>query len=200
MRKMLAVVTIAGLLAVPGVAAAGGGGGGPCPPFAEGQVLGMEDNCFAGVAHFAAEGSKLTIRNAGRWPHTFTSVDGLFDTGTLAAGESYELKGLEAGAYRVFCTLHGTAEGHGMAGVLIVGDDADAPAGAAVRTRMPAPGAESTDADLAAALADQAAALANLGGRGDRDVLSIGLAGLALVVGLAAMGLAVRRRSPGPVT
>ncbi|HSM45087.1 MAG TPA: hypothetical protein VK969_08750, partial [Acidimicrobiia bacterium] len=48
--------------------------------------------------------------------------DGSFDTRTVASGGAADLSIDEPGVYRVFCALHGTAEGEGMAGVLVVGE------------------------------------------------------------------------------
>ncbi len=101
--------------------AGGGGGGGQCPGFAAGATLVMQDNCFDGIAHFAEVETTLTVRNAGILPHSYTAVDGSFDTGILGPGETAEVRLGAEGIVRAFCTLHGTAEGHGMAGVLLVG-------------------------------------------------------------------------------
>jgi hypothetical protein len=129
MRKLLVMVAL--LIAVPGVAAAGGGGGvlSQCAGFAAGSELSMYDSCFSGVAHFAPTGT-VTISNSGALTHTFTAVDGLFDSGQMDAGETFELVLDEPGIYQVFCSLHGTADGSGMAGVLVVGDAEPSPVAA----------------------------------------------------------------------
>ena len=101
--------------------AGGGGGGGPCAGFATRGTLVMRDSCFDGVAHFADADSKLEVRNEGILPHSFTAVDGSFDTGLIGPGETSVIDLRTPGIIQAFCTLHGTAEGHGMAGVLIVG-------------------------------------------------------------------------------
>lgn len=121
MRRLLIVVVA--LLVVPGSASAGGGGGmSLCPGFATGSEVSMLDSCFDGTAHFAPAGETITIVNDGMLPHTFTAVDGSFDTGELQGGESYEITVDEPGIIEVFCTLHGTTAGEGMAGVLVVGE------------------------------------------------------------------------------
>ena len=126
--------TIAGLIILwPGavMAGGGGGGGGPCAGFASGTTLVMEDNCFSGVAHFARAGNTLLVRNDGDLPHSFTAVDGSFDTGLLQPGQTARIP-LEAdGISRAYCTLHGTADGHGMTGVLVVGNPEPKALGAA---------------------------------------------------------------------
>lgn len=106
-------------------AAAGGGGGigaGPCAGFSAGDQLVMRDNCFDGVAHFAPSRSTLVVVNQGILPHSFTAVDGSFDTGVLQPGETAEIPLPDDAVVRVHCTLHGSAEGAGMAGVVLVGD------------------------------------------------------------------------------
>lgn len=132
--RRLALLTGLGLVALgPGVAMAGGGGGGsggPCSGFAEGDTVVMYDNCFSGIGQFAAAGTTLVIENAGELPHSFTAVDGSFDTGILQRNGRAEIELGEAGIVRVYCTLHGTAQGQGMAGLLIVGDAAPVTAGA----------------------------------------------------------------------
>lgn len=122
MRRLALVIAV--LVAVPLTAQAGGGGGeiSQCRGFATGTSISMLDSCFDAVAHTAPSNTELTIRNDGFLPHSFTSVDGSFDTGMLEAGETVTLTIEEPGIYEVFCTLHGTAEGSGMAGLLVVGE------------------------------------------------------------------------------
>lgn len=128
MRRILLATVL--LVMVPGVAAAGGGGhsSSACPGYAEGDRVTMLDSCFSGVAHFAPDGETITVANNGSLPHTFTAVDGSFDTGQLGSGATAEVSVGRPGVYRVFCVLHGTADGQGMAGVLIVGDPTSAEA------------------------------------------------------------------------
>lgn len=126
MRKIW--ILVATLLLIPGVAYAGGGGvdSSGCAGYSEGTAVIMLDSCFSGAAHFAPGATAITIENDGSLPHTFTAVDGSFDTGMVAAGGTAELTFDEAGIYRVFCSIHGTAAGEGMAGVMVVGDAAPA--------------------------------------------------------------------------
>jgi hypothetical protein len=124
------------LVLVPSTALAGGGGhGGPCASFAEGDTVLLQDFCFDGVAHFAETGT-LTIRNAGGMPHDYTDVDGAFGTGVLQPGETAIID-VEPGTYRVYCTLHASRDGHGMAGGLAVGEPLDAEPAAASSTTLP---------------------------------------------------------------
>ena len=122
-RTMLVMITTVTLvLAGTGWAMAGGGGHGAsaCRGFDDGDRLLMRDNCFEGVGHVATAGQTLTVTNVGNAPHSITAVDGSFDSGDIAPGESYELTLDETGAVPIYCTLHGTAEGDGMAGLVVV--------------------------------------------------------------------------------
>ncbi len=142
MRRMLLALFLVAL--IPGVASAGGGGGGSlCPGFATGDTVSMLDSCSAGTAHFAPSGAPITVQNDGQLPHTITAVDGSFDSGQLQAGASYELN-LEPGVYKVFCTLHGSAEGNGMAGVLIVDESTKSAASVPPAAKNPGIATEQT--------------------------------------------------------
>lgn len=176
------------LVLVPVSAWAGGGGGGgggsgPCNAFSEGETLVMRDNCFDGVAHFAARSSTLTVENQGEFPHSFTAVDGSFDTGVLSPGQAAEIQLGEDGIVRVVCTLHGTAHGAGMAGVLLIGNPETFGPGAGSVSVHDAPAAgepqQSGDSSQAAQFAPVAATLIGTGG----------LISIALII--------VARRSPG---
>ena len=130
MRRLLMVVAV--LTLIPGVASAGGGGSSQCPGFATGTTVSMLDSCFSGTAHFAPTETTITISNDGALPHTFTAVDGSFDSGQLQPGETFELTIDQPGVFEVFCTLHGTAQGQGMAGVLVVGEAQPLPVSAQI--------------------------------------------------------------------
>ena len=85
----LAFGTPKSLTLIPGVASAGGGGGSQCPGFATGTTVSMLDSCFSGTAHFAPTETTITISNDGELAHTFTAVDGSFDSGQLQPGETF---------------------------------------------------------------------------------------------------------------
>ncbi|MGH9187235.1 MAG: cupredoxin domain-containing protein, partial [Acidimicrobiales bacterium] len=63
----------------------------------------------------------LEIRNTGEMAHNLVAVDGKFRTADLATGKSETLR-LATGIHRVYCTIHGSRSGTGMAGVIVVGD------------------------------------------------------------------------------
>ncbi|HKX73963.1 MAG TPA: hypothetical protein VJR05_01070 [Acidimicrobiia bacterium] len=160
MKLLLATLA---LVLIPGVALAGGGGGSSlCPGFGTGATVSMLDSCFAGTAHFAPAGTELIVRNDGVLPHSYTATDGAFDSGQLQAGDSFSFTVSEPGIYQVYCSLHGSTAGEGMAGVLIVGEPA-APAVAATfdpSTIERAVAAETLP--LAEAVNRQSAAIASL--------------------------------------
>jgi plastocyanin len=101
-------------------AAAGGGGHGACSGFTRGATISMQDACFQGTAHIAEPGTTLTVTNYGQMPHDFTAVDGSFSSGLLQPSQSFQVTLDEPGVIPFYCTLHGSATGTGMAGVLFV--------------------------------------------------------------------------------
>ena len=148
MLAVLGALALMTLVAAAEPAVAGGGGHGVCAGFSRGAALSIQDNCFQGTAHLVDRGSTVTVTNQGQTTHDFTAADGSFASGLLQPGQSYELTVEKAGAIPFYCSLHGTATGSGMAGVLFVEQSA-APAGAA------RPG--SVQARATTALAEQAA-------------------------------------------
>ena len=147
MRRVFLLTAI--LVLVPSVAGAGGGGGSIslCPAYSSGTTISVLDSCFNGIAHSAPLGQTLTVSNAGELPHNLTAVDGSFDTGQLQPGQTAELAFDEAGIYKIFCTLHGSVDGSGMAGLLIVGEPDPAFAAAPIDP-------EQIKSDVNAAVAD----------------------------------------------
>jgi plastocyanin/uncharacterized membrane protein YozB (DUF420 family) len=53
-------------------------------------------------------------------PHTVRADDGSFESPIMTAGQEFSRKFEIEGRYPYFCTLHGSAGGHEMAGVIIV--------------------------------------------------------------------------------
>ena len=89
----------------------GGGGGG-------GLTLSAQDNSFS-PAELAVPSGEVTVEftNDGSNPHTFTSEELGFDSGTVAAGESKSVT-FEApdGASAFECSIHGSS---GMTGEIV---------------------------------------------------------------------------------
>lgn len=118
MRRLVLVLGLVLLIAVP-AGAGGGGGGDTCTPIGSSNEIVLLDFCFEGIAHFTPSGP-LKVTNAGAVEHDLVAIDGSFRTGRIAPGE-WEQVELETGIHGVYCTLHGTKDGTGMAGVLIAG-------------------------------------------------------------------------------
>jgi plastocyanin len=120
----LAILSLLALVAVAQPAAAGGGGSSPCSGFTRGATISMYDACFQGTAHIVEPGTTVTVTNYGQVAHNFTAVDGSFASGLLQPSQSFQVTLDEPGVIPFYCTLHGSAAGNGMAGVLFVGKPA----------------------------------------------------------------------------
>ena len=87
----------------------------------------MADNEFQPASITVAAGEAITFTNVGSNPHTATSDDGVFDTGTVDAGATASITLDSPGTYPYFCVFHGAAGGVGMSGTITVtgGGDGD---------------------------------------------------------------------------
>jgi plastocyanin len=56
-------------------------------------------------------GGKVVVTNTDGASHTWTAVDGAFDSGTLAEGQSFEFTFDEPGTYEYRCNIHPTMTG-----------------------------------------------------------------------------------------
>ena len=123
--------TLAALLGLLLVVACGGGDGGGELASGDDVVVDMFDNRYEFTEVNLTVGGTVTFVGAGRNPHNAVAADGSWSTedvfGSLEQfeGEEAVLTFDEAGEYVFFCTLHGNAEGDGMAGTLIVGPAAE---------------------------------------------------------------------------
>ncbi len=70
----------------------------------------IENFDFSGVES-AAVGDTVTVTNEDGVAHTWTAVDGEFDSGTVAEGETFEFTFEEAGEFEYFCAIHPQMEG-----------------------------------------------------------------------------------------
>jgi plastocyanin len=66
-------------------------------------------------------GTTVTWVYSGNLPHTVTSDDGLFESGTLSAGQTFSYTFEQAGTFAYYCRFHGGPGGSAMSGVVIVG-------------------------------------------------------------------------------
>lgn len=119
-RPLIVLIAAATMLGVASAALAGGGGhGAVCRGFGDGQGIVMRDSCFEGTGHVVEAGRTIVVTNAGQIPHTLTAADGSFDSGTIEPGSTHRFTIAETGTVPIYCTLHGTADGDGMAGLLV---------------------------------------------------------------------------------
>ncbi len=98
----------------------------------DGRVgIGMQDNFFTRDVTRIEVGDTVRWSLTGDTVHNAVAVDGSWSTGEangqdfLAVqepGARIDMVFDEPGVYEYYCTLHGTAEGEGMAAVLVVGD------------------------------------------------------------------------------
>lgn len=103
------------------------GGIGP-PPDSRHVTIEMFDNRFDQTVVRVPVGGDVTFVGAGRNPHNAVASDGSWSTETVFGslqqmeGDAATLRFDRPGEYLYFCTLHGNAEGGGMAARLLVGD------------------------------------------------------------------------------
>lgn len=73
-------------------------------------------------------GGTVTWRFNGANPHNVVASDGSWlSENIVPRGDRYEYTFEEAGVYPYFCTFHGTPDGQGMAGTIVVGTYTEAP-------------------------------------------------------------------------
>ena len=65
----------------------------------------IADFAFAGDQEVPV-GGRVVVTNDDGAAHTWTAVDGSFDSGTLASGESFEFTFDEPGTYEYRCDIH----------------------------------------------------------------------------------------------
>ncbi len=95
-------------------------------PEAAGTLINMTDNQFSGSVARVPVGTRVTFLNGGRSVHNATAVDGSWKSGDVAAHSSGGGRGGDVvfdkpGVYKYYCIYHGTKDGRGMAGVVVVG-------------------------------------------------------------------------------
>jgi plastocyanin len=93
------------------------------------------DDLFMPRELTVSAGTTVRWSMTGKDPHTVTAVDGMFASGNLNAGQAYEFTFAEPGTYAYYCEYHGTKDGQGMFGKVIVTAAAVDQAGAAALPR-----------------------------------------------------------------
>ena len=102
----------------------------PIPPATAGATLEIAD--FSHQDLMVAAGTTLTWTNVGAVIHTSTSNDGIWDSGVLESGQSFNVTFDQAGSFAYFCAIHPSMTGT----ITVTGPPAGQPA--------PSPAAEPT--------------------------------------------------------
>lgn len=126
MRARLIALAMAGALVFSAC-----GGSGDTDDSVEGQdvIVEMYDNRYQYTEIQIPVGGTVTWVGAGANPHNAVEANGLWSTedefGSLDQyeGDEATLTYDQPDRYVFYCTYHGNAEGDGMAGTLIVGDE-----------------------------------------------------------------------------
>lgn len=86
----------------------------------------MLDNAYNAPVVRIPAGAGVAFTNAGRNPHNIVPVEPAkwpaIDTSAVAPGGKLAVTLAEAGVYEFYCSYHGTKDGFGMAGAVVVGD------------------------------------------------------------------------------
>jgi len=93
--------------------------------------MGMEETANVAVVDSAFEPEEMTVpvgttvvwEHEGSLPHTVTSDDDIFDSGSMSSGDTFEYTFEEAGTFPYYCEFHGGPGGSGMAGVITVTEE-----------------------------------------------------------------------------
>lgn len=86
----------------------------------EGAVVSLIDNEFKPNQLTVKAGTTVVFTNTGNRTHTVTSDNGLFNSGRLSSGATFEFTFTDPGEYPFYCEPHGDPGGEGMSGVIIV--------------------------------------------------------------------------------
>ena len=88
-------------------------------PLAASKTVTISSNKFTPKVVTIKKGESVTWVNK-EGTHTVKADDGSFQSGTLTAGKSFSHTFDKAGSYKYYCTFHGSAGGHDMAGTIVV--------------------------------------------------------------------------------
>jgi len=86
------------------------------PAHAAASNVRISDNAYDPTAVTIAVGDSVIWRNSGQVAHTVTSEVRIFDSGSIAAGNSYELIFRTPGTYYYYCTIHPQMRGRVVVG------------------------------------------------------------------------------------
>jgi plastocyanin len=90
------------------------------PPAPAPVTVSMKDFEFGPQEIKVKAGTTITWKNEGSKPHSATAVDNSFDTAIFQPGESKSVKFDKPGTFKYYCQIHGTPDGHGMIGTVVV--------------------------------------------------------------------------------
>jgi plastocyanin len=83
----------------------------------------MLDNFYKRDVTRVPAGTQVRFSNGGRAVHNAVAADGAWATPlTIRSGKAATLTLSKPGVYRFYCTFHGTKDGQGMSGTIVVGD------------------------------------------------------------------------------
>jgi plastocyanin len=83
----------------------------------------MLDNFYKRDVTRVPAGTLVRFSNGGRAVHNAVAADGAWTTPlTILSGKAATVTLSKPGVYRFYCTFHGTRDGQGMAGTIVVGD------------------------------------------------------------------------------
>lgn len=110
-RLAIAGAVVAGVAVVALVALGGDGGDPAVDPTTDTVVDAVRSGAAPDELRYAVAlrtdvGVRPNVTNDDDTPHTYTSDDGLFDSGPLDPGETATLPSLEAGTYPYHCEIH----------------------------------------------------------------------------------------------
>jgi plastocyanin len=91
----------------------------PAPAPAPVEVS-MKDFEFGPKELTVKAGTTVTWKNDGAKPHSATASDGSFDTGLYEPGAAKSVTFASPGTFDYYCQLHGTPDGNGMVGKVVV--------------------------------------------------------------------------------
>lgn len=105
MRRLTSTMFLFALIAV--LAACSGSDAGSTTVAESGgeAEISIADFDFSGPGTVSV-GDTVTVTNEDAVGHTWTEVDGEFDSGNLAQGDSFEFTFEEPGEYEFFCSVH----------------------------------------------------------------------------------------------
>ena len=105
MRRLTYLGALVLMLAVL-IAPSAGATGGQHTAQQTATIVYIRDFYFSPAKIAVEPGTAVTWVNLGLHPHTVTSFDGQFDSGTLWPGESYTVKFMGHGTLGYYCAIH----------------------------------------------------------------------------------------------